>query len=664
MAVVAPGMVGPARAALVAAGFASVSVLPAGVLRFAGSVSSASAVLGRARITAQVSVDRVERFSALPNDPGLTGQWNVPLIDVPAAWNITTGSPSIVVADLDSGVDGTHPDLQGKLAPGFDITTGAPLGSGNTDDSSGHGTAVAGIIGAATNNRIGVAGIGWQTKVAEVRLSDPPALSEIVAGLLWATNAGYPIINLSFTGCADPTEAVAIQYARQHGVLVVAAAGNDALDGNPLDFPAAFPGVIAVGATDHNGVRAAYSEYGSQVSLVAPGGSADGNPSDDLPLLAPGGGTRTGSGTSFAAPQVAAVAALALAASPSITPDDAGALMMATAAHIQSSPDVNYGRGIVDAGATVADASHLSRAAGSDRYGTAAAVAALGWPRNATIAYVASGLTFPDALATGALAGVKPGPILLTDQCSLPASTAAALKRLQPDAIYVVGGTAAVCSAVDTAITSATGLIPSRLAGDDRYGTAEAISKLGWPGTASTVYVTTGVNFPDGLTGSARAAKDGAPLLLTDQCTLPLATRAELLRLQPTTVKLIGGTAAICAGVASSISSALPGATVTRIAGVDRVSTGTMVAADGWSTASSVLVASADNFPDALSAGALAALEKMPLMINGSCSIDPPVAAEVPVLKPSTIVAIGGASALCGAAVAPLVVSISAQPLF
>jgi putative cell wall-binding protein len=426
-------------------------------------------------------------------------------------------------------------------------------------------------------------------------------------------------------------------------------------------LPAGYPGVIGVGATAKDGSRAAYSETGPQVALVAPGGSADGHPADDLPVLTPGGGTGTASGTSFAAPQVAAAAALVLSVNPSLTADDAGAIVVATAAPIRSSPDTSYGHGMLDLFAAVKAASLPHRVAGTDRYGTAAALAQTGWPTTTGVVFVASGDTFADALGSGAAAAVNGAPILLTNACGLPLTTANQLRRLQPAAVYVVGGPLAVCDQVLQSIGQVAGVTPIRVAGANRYATNAQLIDRFWNGTAATAYVTTGANFPDGLTGGARAAKDGAPLLLTDTCALPPEISAELARLAPQVVKVIGGPLAVCPAVLDGITAAAHGAVVTRVAGADRIQTGIAVASDGWSQATTAVVASAGTFPDALSATAYAALKGVPLLINDGCAADPAVGSELRALGAAAMgfTVAGGSLALCGAAIAPLAVALS-----
>jgi hypothetical protein len=156
--------------------------------------------------------------------------------------------------------------------------------------------------------------------------------SAVATGIRWATDHGAQVVNLSLgSPCGDQLETEAVSYAQAHNVLVVASAGNDQRDGNRVMYPAALTGVVAVAATGRDGTRAWYSNSGSYVSIAAPGGSADGNAADDVPVLVPGGSTTTSAGTSFAAPLVAAAAALVMAERPDLSAQDVADLLVATA---------------------------------------------------------------------------------------------------------------------------------------------------------------------------------------------------------------------------------------------------------------------------------------------------------------------------------------------
>ena len=214
----------------------------------------------RRELGRQAGVDNVEldiRFEAAaePSDPCVDGcpvagssrnQWYLQKVRAPAAWDVTQGSEAVTVAVLDTGVSANHEDLVGKVI----TRPGCGLG-GVTNDTNGHGTAVASIIGANTDNGLGVAGLGWRTRILAVRVLDSEGFgfsSVISSGIRCAVDNGARIINLSLTA-VEHTQAVAdaVAYAQSKGAVVLAAAGNEA--SSEEVFPALLPRVIAVGAT-------------------------------------------------------------------------------------------------------------------------------------------------------------------------------------------------------------------------------------------------------------------------------------------------------------------------------------------------------------------------------------------------------------------------------
>jgi thermitase len=246
----------------------------------------------------------------MPNDPFYaSGQWNLQKVEAPAAWNLTTGSASVAVAVIDTGVSASHPDLAGKVIAGYDF---ANNDSDPTDDyaPSGHGTKVAGIIGAASDNGAGIAAIAWQSPILPVKVCDSTGQcsdANIASGIIYAVDQGAKVINISLAGPGfSSTLADAVNYAWDKGAVVVAAAGNSG--SSPVLYPAAYPNVVAVGATSEDNPlfgsdqRASFSSYGQELDIVAPGINID---STDY-----SGTYSSGSGTSFAAPQVAGAAAL------------------------------------------------------------------------------------------------------------------------------------------------------------------------------------------------------------------------------------------------------------------------------------------------------------------------------------------------------------------
>ena len=354
---VEPGLAERAAAAVRKAGATSVVARGGGVVAFVGGVHASEEALAGAGVPATVAPDCAGARLELPNDPGFRSQWGLEAVRAPAAWDRTHGSaaPSVAVVVIDSGVDGTHPDLASKILPGYDAVRGAALDPGNTD-VGGHGTAVAGVIAATPDNGGGLAGLGWDTRVVAVKDGDVnPVRSATVAGIRWAVDSGYRLINISAGyQAADPNETAAVAYARSKGAVVIASGGDAGGTGSPFNFPAALDGVVGVGAVGFDGTRARYSTTGDHIDLVAPGGSSDGESAHDIHVLAPNGGTAFRAGTSFSAPHVAAAAALVMAAG-SLGPDQAVARLLTTARDLGPlGRDPEYGAGLLDVDAAVA----------------------------------------------------------------------------------------------------------------------------------------------------------------------------------------------------------------------------------------------------------------------------------------------------------------------
>jgi putative cell wall-binding protein len=199
----------------------------------------------------------------------------------------------------------------------------------------------------------------------------------------------------------------------------------------------------------------------------------------------------------------------------------------------------------------------VTRIAGADRFATAAMVSARYFAPGASIAYIATGRTFPDALSAGAAAARLGGPVLLVDRDAIPGTVRSELVRLQPKRIVVVGGTAVVGDGVMAALDAYTAGSVTRQAGIDRYATAAAVSRAAFPADGGgTVHVASGLGFADAVAGVPAAAVHGGPLLLTTRTWLPGATAAELRRLDPQRVVLLGGDAVIAGSIAAEVRSA------------------------------------------------------------------------------------------------------------
>jgi subtilisin family serine protease len=275
-------------------------------------------------------------------DPLASQQWALTTL---RAGEVGTAAGQ-VVGVVDTGVDASHPDLAGVVLPGTDIVSG---GDGWTDPN-GHGTHVAGIVAAVADNGIGGAGLAQGAQILPVRVMAADGSgwdSDAAEGMVWAVDHGATVINLSIGG-PDPSPVMdtAVKYALGKGVPVVVAAGNEGDAGNPVEWPAADPGVIAVGAVDASGVRPAWSSTGSHLAVVAPGVRI----TSTVPVSAADpSGFATWDGTSMAAPFVSAAVALLRHAQPTLTVAGVRKRLMDTADDLGPPGfDPEYGAGRVD----------------------------------------------------------------------------------------------------------------------------------------------------------------------------------------------------------------------------------------------------------------------------------------------------------------------------
>jgi serine protease len=339
--------------------------------------------------------------SALPNDEFVSQQWHYNLINLPQAWDLTHGSASVIVAVADTGVRLGHPDLVGKFDPadldGFDFVNDPRRSldgngrDGNADDpgdggvvggSSFHGTHVAGTIAAATNNGIGVAGAGWDTRIMPLRVlgeGGSGSAFDITNAVLYAArlpNASSllapvkaSVINLSLgSENSSATEQQAYADAIAAGVIVVAAAGNSG--DSRMSYPASYPGVVSVAAVGRQKQRAPYSQFNSAVDVAAPGGDQSRAGADGVLSTLSGDGSgpiRDGlgylQGTSMATPHVAGVVALMKAVNPNLTPAQFDALLASGAITEDlgaAGRDNSFGYGLIDANKAVREAIRLA----------------------------------------------------------------------------------------------------------------------------------------------------------------------------------------------------------------------------------------------------------------------------------------------------------------
>lgn len=308
---------------------------------------------------------------AIPNDLMWSQQWNMRMINAPQAWDIERGSANVVVAVIDTGVSRTHPDLQGRLLPGYDFgSNDADPSPSQTYENAGHGTHCAGIIAAQGNNGIGVTGVCWNgVRILPIKRSNEAGVGttvETVEALEYAKQQGAQVVSMSFGSYSVGTfEHDKIKELYAAGIILVAAAGNaEGLFG--VAYPAAFEECIAVSAVDPSEAIADYSDYGPEVDIAAPGGA---RVSDDDPDSVwstfwksdTGDGYAGRHGTSMACPHVAGAAALLISAG--VPPSRVtGMLYRGARAPVTGVLDpLKYGHGILDlSGALTSDDANVS----------------------------------------------------------------------------------------------------------------------------------------------------------------------------------------------------------------------------------------------------------------------------------------------------------------
>lgn len=635
------------------------------------------------------------RFSAASNDPRFADQWYLPAsgpgIGVEQAWSLTTGAPDLVIAVIDTGrLD--HPDLTNRLVKGYDFvfrTRDSKDGDGWDADetdlgdwsdvadptyscstssgfqpSSWHGTHISGIIGASTNNGIGVAGINQRSRIQHLRVLGTCGgrTSDEATAIRWAAGLPVPgvpnnptparVINLSL-GSASACEAIeqdAINAATAAGAIVVVAAGNSGQNLATTSFaPASCDNVITVTAVRSDGTRASYANYGPPVDIAAPGGptgilSTMNAGSRSVDLSAAGWTYGYKQGTSMSTPIVTGIVSLMLSVNPRLDSTQVEAILKQTARPFAGGAsscssavgDVFYcGAGLVDAAAAVALAAstssdatvtRLEQSASDDIFATNLAVEQAA---DRTDIVLTSGSVYADGMAAAALAKQQNADIMLVPPTGLTTTQINAIVNEAPQKVWIMGGPQAIPASIEAQLTTpmsqgGAGLsstVIERLFGATRYETATAVAgRLNTIGTINgkrTAFIVRGDSFADAvIAGPATfgpADSAGAfPILLVQRDRLPDSVRTSLQGLGITNVLIVGGTSVVSDVTKRQIEAL--GVTTFRIAGADRYGTATALAnflsapvsigGFGWSTTNVGLVNISDqsNGFDAISA--------------------------------------------------------------
>ena len=512
----------------------------------------------------ETSVERatVRSLAAAPNDEFYAKYQRPTMTQVSAepAWGLTHGSPTVLIAVIDTGVDVSHPDLRGKVTGAYNAVTG----STDVTDAMGHGTFVASVAAASTDNGVGMAGAGFNTRLLAVKVAGADNMmytSDVVEGIRWATARWADILNISLGSVLpSPTEAAAIAAAQAAGVLVIAAAGNDGAKTNPVMYPAGYPGVVGVASVDAAGARSSFSEYNDKVTVAAPGEDIAGAvpvAGSTLYPAAPGyPAYRLGDGTSFAAPIVAGEAALLMAAAPQATVAQIRAAIVKSA---HAMPGMQVGAGLVDFRAALALLTPATIPA-QTAPATGATVTSNGFLATATSAAAAVRFHF-DGVAATALTPVVSGVARLTvdptalasgahtvtvADCTLgglcgPASSSVAFTVVSPSLAITLPAPGRVDGVVT--LTASVATATARWTVDGAALGAPVVAALG---VASAPWLTYGLtNGPHvvGVSGCSTTGSCGPETTVT----VTVANSAPVV-LTPTEDQLLGGAFLVTAG--------------------------------------------------------------------------------------------------------------------
>ncbi|MHB8125719.1 MAG: S8 family serine peptidase [Desulfitobacteriaceae bacterium] len=624
----------------------------------------------RIKIQTQTQILAQTQTSAMTvTDSKYTKQWSLANAEVPSAWEMGATGKGITIAVIDTGIDLQHPDLADNIVPGYNALTGSAMHGANRDNN-GHGTHVAGIAAAALNG-IGIVGVAYQAKIMPIKTMDKDGEGfddAIAEGIVWAADHGAKIINLSL-GSSGQTDILthAIAYAINQGCLLVAAAGNFNPDTekNPgVTYPAADPEVLAVSAADRYDQIAGYSCTGPQVVLAAPGSGIVSDWLNSTYALV--------DGTSMAAPFVSGEAALIWSLHPGWNRQQIIQALEGGVRVRGSGRDSNYGYGLVNAAlalkltleprtllspATV-DQQGAQITGGDEKTQGVLTIAPQTLSKPTTVTVRVSDLPAPLPVGVSALSSVlnvEWGQTALQKMTTLTVSDVRMLAGLNYQ-LYrwdgsrwlAVGGQTSneqISLGIFIPGIYVSGLkpgspddLPARLAGQESVNTAIQIAEQAYPLGADTIILARNDNFPDALAGAPLAAKMQAPILLTPSSGLTPDVRAEIAKLSPKTIYLLGGNMAISPGIQLELSSHY---VVKRLAGETCFGTAAAIARE-LGTKGQAVLASGFSFPDALIIASWAASQGVPILLTEAGSLPPETREALNELRITQTLIVGG----------------------
>lgn len=569
----------------------------------------------------------------IPNDPRRVNQYSLSRMSAYGAWDTARGISSTRIAVLDTQYQVEHPDLSGKLRNYSGqinsvqvYTFGCPHSAAGAD----HGTSVAGVAAAGTDNGTGIAGVGFNAVVLAVQLGFLSGDSCLIDGS-WTTAlqeavdvGGAQVVNMSFGSTGYSALAADVtRYASGKGAVLVAAAGNS--NTSAPSYPAAYPTVLAVAATDSGDQKAGFSNYGPWIDVAAPGVGVD--------TTCYASTYCSVNGTSFSSPNTADGSALLVGrwSEPGLRL----AHRLKDAADRLPLPTEFQGRGRVNLQRAVTE--RAVRLAGSDRYETAADIVEEGRPTgNETTVVLVSGEErsgWVDTLPSAGLVGNNTTATLMTTRfpwsgaSTLHPAAQAQLDRLfaagdneidRTRTVIIPGGTASsISSEVEAAL--ARRFTVRRIAANDRYSTAAVLADEVVAGRAvDTAVIVRGDNFGDALAMAGVAAKYRYPMLYVTSTTVPQAT-CDWLSTHGGVTKLVlaGGTSAISSSVESALKTGCGGSrSAARYSGVDRYATSVAIANAFFPSPGGFAVANGTSWADSLVGSVISNSYNTPLLLS------------------------------------------------
>lgn len=614
--------------------------------------------------------------TSVPKDPLFKEQWSMLSGNVQGAWDMGATGLGITIAIIDTGVALNHPDLVDNLLPGYNSITESEASVAPQDDN-GHGTHVAGIA-AAGRNGVGIVGVAYQAKIMPIKSINTKGEGyddAIADGIVWAADHGAKIINLSIgleSGESSDVLTKAINYAFDKGSLLIAASGNhdSKLQVTPVvSYPASDPHVLAITSTDKTGNVATYSSTGPEISLAAPGDTITSDwwsPTEGLSYA-------SASGTSMAAPFVSGEAALIWGQHPDWSKDQVIQILK-TGVRDLGAPgrDNAYGYGLVDVklALTLANQTQqtstspvsinalggsIKMSAGSTQVNVIIPPQAFDRAVNVSLktlntpAVLPNGATFLVPAFQLDWEGVSTQKMLSLkwNDPLLKVESGATVYRWNGQRWISLGGEISggeVRLGLYTPGIYALGTNPvgtqqgQRFAGDTAEGTAVQISQATFPTGADTVILAQVSQFPDALAGAPLAYKLQAPILLTPSSGLTEEVSAELQRLAPKTIYLLGGTVALSSTIEAKLRQTYE---VKRLYGYSAEGTAAVIARE-LRTKGRAVVASVGSFQDALVISAWAARQGVPILLTQSQKLSNDTVAVLKELNVVESLVIGG----------------------